>query len=115
LDLRKGAAERFGAGRPLGRVGRRDRWRVDLPPVPPDLPLAGWVVLGWSDEVVIEPIGATHRLAALATNRAVTARGEVPQGLLDAVALPVVLFSRPRAWERFEHGLEQLLGALGAA
>ena len=112
LDLRQGAAERFGTGRSLGRVGRRDRWRVDLPPAPPDLPLAGWVVLGWSSDVVIELVGTSQRLGALATNRAVTARGEVPRDLLDAVAHPVLLFSRSRDWAKMSEGIERLLEAL---
>lgn len=115
LDLRRGAAERFAAGRQLGRVGRRERWRVDLGPVPPDAPLGGWVVLGWSERTVIEPFGAGRRLAALAMNRAVTARGAAPTGLLDAAALPVVLFSRPRDWSKMEGGIEQLLDALSVA
>jgi hypothetical protein len=112
LDLREGAAKQFGAGRPLGRVGGRDRWRVDLPPVADELPLAGWVALGWSDEVAIQPVGAAERLAMLAMNRAVTARGELPRGLLDAVALPVVLFSRPRDWAELDGGLHRLLAFL---
>lgn len=112
LDLREGAAKQFGAGRPLGRVGRRDRWRVDLPPVSDELPLAGWVALGWSDEVVIQPVGAAERLALLAMNRAVSAQGELPRGLLDAVAHPVVLFSRPRDWTKLDAGLHRLLACL---
>lgn len=114
LDLREGAADRFGAGEPLGRVGRRERWRVDLPPVPGELPLSGWVVLGWSDTVSIEPIGAADRLAALATNRAIIAKGEAPRGLLDAASLPVVVFSRPRDWSRMDEGLRHLLTALAS-
>jgi hypothetical protein len=109
LDLRRTAAERFGAGNALGRVGRRDRWRVDLPTAPGELPLAGWIVLGWSDDVRIEPISAGQGLAALAMNRAVIARGEVPRGLLDAVTHPVILFSRPRDWSKLDHGLDELL------
>lgn len=112
LDLRRGAAEQFGTGHPLGRVGRRDRWRVDLPPVPGRLPLQGWIVLGWSESVRIEPIPASQRLAALAMNRAITAKGESFRGLLDAVAFPVVLFSRPRDWARMDEGIARLLTAL---
>jgi hypothetical protein len=44
LDLRKGAAEHFGAGEYLGVVGARERWRVRLPAAPPLAPYAGWIV-----------------------------------------------------------------------
>lgn len=115
LDLRQAAADRFGTGRPLGRVGRRDRWRVDLPSVPGDLPLSGWVVLGWSESFAIQPMAVSERLAALAMNRAVIARGTVPRKLLDAVAMPVFLFSRPRDWSRLGEGVERLLSALEGA
>ncbi len=112
LDLREGAAERYGVGRALGRVGRRDRWRVDLPPVPGEMPLAGWILLGWSDAVTIEPVSVPQRLSALAINRAVVARGEALEGLLEAVTYPVFLFSRPRDWSKMNDGLELLVRAL---
>lgn len=112
LDLRAGAAKTFGAGVPLGRLGQRDRWRVDLPVVPGELPLAGWTVLGWSDDFVIEPIDAAGRLAALAANRAVVARGADLQGLLDVAVLPALLFSRPREWSSMGPGIDRLLARL---
>jgi len=112
LDLRQSAAEQFGAGDPLGRLGRRERWRVRLPPVPGDWEFAGWILLGWSDTVVTEPLGAQERLSALAVNRAVVAAGATPPGLLDAVALPMVHFARPQDWSQLEPGLRRLLDSL---
>ena len=58
LDLRRSAAERFEAGRPLGRVGRRERWRVDLPETSGEWRFAGWVLLGWAPDVVVEELDA---------------------------------------------------------
>lgn len=115
LDLRAGAAKRFGAGEPIGHVGRRDRWRVDLPAAPGVLPLAGWVVLGWADDVVIEPVDGGARLAALATNRAIVAPGAQPRGLLDAATLPMLLFGRPRDWDVMSHNVDRLLSVLATS
>lgn len=114
IDLRQSAADRFGSGRPLGRVGRRERWRVDLPDIAPRLPLGGWVLLGWSDGVVVEAVEGSYRLAALATHRALLARGTAHPALLDLAMLPMVLFSRPRDWGRVEVGLDRLLEGLSA-
>lgn len=115
LDLRRSSSERFGEGRPLGWVGRRERWRVDLPEVAPSLRLRGWVVLAWSDTIDVAPLPAADRLAALAANRAVRAPGVVPrQRFLDLVAAPAVRFSRPRDWSRFEEGVERLVATLSA-
>lgn len=112
LDLREPAAEHFRTGQPLGKVGRRERWRVDLPEIASDFPLAGWVLLGWSDHVAIEPIEGSRRLAPLASNRALVAPGTAPRALLDMATLPVVLFGRPKGWGSLAMGLELLLRAL---
>ncbi len=50
VDLREEAAERLGAGEPMGKVGARDRWRVPLAPVTAELPLRGWITLAWGDD-----------------------------------------------------------------
>jgi hypothetical protein len=112
IDLRRSAADRFESGRALGRVGGRERWRVDLPDIAPELPLAGWVLLGWSDGVVVEPIEGSYRLAVLATHRALLARGTAHPAFLDLATLPMLLFSRPRDWGRAEQGFERLLEPL---
>ena len=112
LDLRQSASKQFGAGVPLGQVGQRDRWRVRLPATSGAWPFAGWVLLGWSDDIVTEAVGAADRLRALAANRAVTAARATPPGLLDAAALPMVLFGRPHDWSCLDTGLQHLLDAL---
>ena len=114
LDLRRSAAERFGAGEPLGVVGQRERWRVALPAGPGDWEFAGWVLLAWSDSVAMEPLDTRQRLSALAANRGVVAPGATPPGLLDAVGLPMVRFARPRDWSQLEPGVLQLLDTLSS-
>ena len=112
LDLRGDAAKRFDCGRPLGIVGTRDRWRLDLPPAPPTLPFAGWVVLQWEQSVHVEPLGAGPRLTALAANRGLRVPGIDIPGLLDLVARPAVVFSRPRNWAQLDGALAMLLEVL---
>lgn len=115
LDLRRSTAEWFDAGRSLGRIGRRERWRVDLPDVEPALPFAGWVVLAWSQDVRIEALDAAGRLGALAANRAVRAPGVVPYRLLDLAARPAVQFGRPRDRAALTGALNRLLDELAGA
>jgi hypothetical protein len=62
FDLRAGAADHFQLGTYIGQVGTRERWRAALPPVEARTPLAGWVVPGWGDEVVVEPVTVAERL-----------------------------------------------------
>lgn len=115
LDLRRTAAEHFEAGEALGRIGHRDRWRVNLPPIAGELPLTGWVVLAWAQDFRVESVAAAGRLGALAANRAVVARGEVPRGLFDAATCPMVVFGRPRDWSKLADGVDRLLAALSSS
>lgn len=56
VDLRTDAARHLG-GRPLGRLGGRERWRKAFPLGPLEAPVEGWVVL--------EPTGGAQRCDAL--------------------------------------------------
>ncbi len=112
LDLREDAAERFGKGRPIGVVGARARWRVVLPAIAQELPLAGWVLLEWAESSRLSRPSVSARLAALAAHRGLTAKGSSEDGLLELLALPMVLYGRPRNWEHFDKGLRTLLGSL---
>jgi hypothetical protein len=112
LDLRKGAAGHFEAGAYLGVVGARERWRVTLPPAPSETPFGGWVLLGWADDVTLPAPSLSNRLAALASNRALTKEGTITNGLLDLLEYPMVIFARPRDWEQMDGATTQLLEAL---
>jgi hypothetical protein len=58
IDLRADAAQRLGAGEPLGVVGTRERWRLRLGPLASSAPLRGWGILDWGDDVAVEPVRA---------------------------------------------------------
>ena len=113
LDLRRSAAERFDGGTYLGVVGTRERWRVTLPPAPPQVPFGGWILLAWTEEVEIGSVDASTKLRALVTNCGLTAPGVPTPGLLDLLAYPMVRLGRPQSWDRADEALEQLLEAIG--
>jgi hypothetical protein len=115
LDLRQTAAESFDAGEYLGQVGTRERWRVSLPPVRPEVPLAGWVLLGWADEVSITSLPPATRLAALVDHRGLTVPAAGTGWLLDVVGYPMVLFARPKDWKFSEAAGRQLLEELSGS
>ena len=113
LDLREHAAVHFGAGRPLGVVGQRERWRLDLAPVPPCLPLAGWVFLQWGRVTGIRPMAIRDRLVQLAVSRTVKVASTDPAPLLRLAALPAVQLTGLKQWETLSPLFEALLETIG--
>jgi hypothetical protein len=112
IDLRAESARRLGVGEQLGTVGARERWRVGLAPVPPELPLKGWVTLEWGDELAVEPIRGAAKLPALTPHRGVSVEPLRPELLVDYAALPHWRLRRPHGWRSVGEGVERLLEAL---
>lgn len=113
IDLRSEAAGVLQAGKPLGNVGGRERWRVSLSPVDPELPLRGWVTLNWASAVSIRRVHGSDRLRALLAARALRTPPPHPQTLMSLSALPVWELTRPRDWRSMPDAIQCLLGALG--
>jgi hypothetical protein len=112
IDLRAESARRLGVGDPLGTVGVRERWRIQLDPIPAELPLKGWVTLEWAGEIGVEPIRGTAKLGALTPHRGVFIEPPRPELLVDYAALPHWRLRRPRNWEAIGASVERLLEAL---
>jgi hypothetical protein len=112
LDLRESAADRFDAGEFLGVIGTRERWRVQLPAAPSEVPFGGWVLLDWGDEVSMTLPTPTDRLAALAVHRAAIAAEADSAQLLELLRFPMYRFTRPFEWGAMDNAIEQLLEAL---
>ncbi len=112
VDLREPAAAALGAGEPLGRVGDRDRWRLPLGPVEPELPLRGWITLRWDDTAGVREVRGAERLRTLAAHRAFLLAAPDPGWLIELSALPLLEFSRPRRWEAAASSTAVLLEAL---
>lgn len=113
LDLRQPAALHFGAGRLLGVVGQRERWRVELAPVPLCLPLAGWIFLRWGSAPKTEALGVKDRLVWLAASRTVRVDSADPAPLLHLAALPAVQHTLLKQWEAISPLFDSLLETIG--
>jgi hypothetical protein len=112
IDLREGAAQQLGIGTLIGRVGERDRWRVRLDPVAPELPLRGWVTLEWGEKVAVEPIRGAARLHALLPHRGVFLTPAKPAVLVELTGLPHLRLTRPRDWDSLPEAADRLLDAV---
>lgn len=109
VDLRSEAAARFG-GRPLGRVGARDRWRIDLPPARQlAAPLACIVQLDWGDALRVEPVAGTDRVAALLEACALGTGWMPVQAPLDLIDVPQIRLQRRRDLDAMDATLQAIV------
>jgi len=112
VDLRRETAEQLGAGEELGVVGARERWRIGLPPIEPELALGGWVFLDWGDDVHVRTVEPSERLARLLHHRGVRLPPASHEALLELAALPALELVRPRSWDSVADAGQRLLGAV---
>jgi hypothetical protein len=112
IDLRADAAERLGTGQRLGMIGERERWRMELGMIEPELPFRGWVALRWSGELSVRELRGSDRLRQLLRHRALRVPPPDRSALIDYAARPFLEFSRPHGWSSMESGLERLLAAV---
>jgi hypothetical protein len=112
VDLRDEAARRLGVGEPMGRVGARERWRLPVAPVAPELPLRGWVTLAWGDRIAVDHFRGAERLAALLPHRGVRLAPTLPTELLRLSTLPHVRLTRPQKWESLGDATARLVDAI---
>lgn len=113
LDLRPSAARALGAGRDLGVIGTRERWRVDLPACPPSVPLRGWILLDWGEEADLAPIPPGERLTVLPRHVALRAPWADPQLLIELVSYPMFRWRRPHGIGHLQRGAEWLIDSIG--
>jgi hypothetical protein len=102
VDLRADAAERLGPTRDLGVFGPRRRFRLSGPPAPARLPLAGFFLLEWGDEplVQMERLPLRERAPLLHRLEYAGLLGPTdPLKVLDLAGLPAWRVRRPRDWE----------------
>lgn len=112
IDLRADAAHSLGVGEPLGIVGDRERWRIPLAPIAPELPFRGWVTLRWAEEPRIRPLRGAERMRELLAHRALRVPPRTPAALFDLGDRPFFEFSRPRRWGSIDDALKLLLASL---
>lgn len=113
IDLREPSALQLGVGEPLGRIGLRNRWRLQLPPAPTALPLRGWIVLTWGDgPPSLHALEGAARLQAILPHRAVRLTPTDPGRLVALSALPCHELCRPRAWSSLPDAADLLARSL---
>lgn len=109
IDLRAEPARHLEAGDAVGKVGARERWRLRLGPVEAELPLRGWVSLGWGERVGAKRLSGAARIPELARHRALNVPSTKPEALLDLAALPAWELRRPPGWSSMEEAARRLL------
>jgi hypothetical protein len=109
LDLRAPAARALGVGTAIGKVGARERWRLELDGIAPTAPLGGLVFLAWGDEERADPLRPSDALLRLTRHRAVRVPPARPEALVELAALPAFTLSRPRRWESLGDTARRLL------
>lgn len=112
LDLRSDATARFTGAVALGVVGTRERHRLALRPVDPEVPFAGFIVPAWGGSTEVTTVPVAARFRHLMDNQALLGVAPAPEQLLDLVARPMLGFARPRRWDALDPALEELVGAL---
>jgi hypothetical protein len=96
IDLRRETASALDLGISLGIVGSRERWRLQLDPVAPSIPLVGWICLDWG-EPEISTVAAHERISLLYENIGLRVEQRDPRvlaRLLDLLALPTLRIVR---------------------
>ena len=114
IDLREDTANALASGQRLGIVGTRERWRVALGPVEPEVRLRGFVFLEWGASRDIATIPGSDALARLVRHRAVRAAPVRHDALLELARLPALALRRRRDPDALADDLDLLLDAIGS-
>jgi len=115
IDLRPDAARVLDEGRFLDIGGPRERWRVALPPIAPELPLRGWLLLSWADRLELTAVPAADRLRRLASHRVWRSKLADPTWMLELASLPMWDLRRPGHWSSLGASADLVLEAAARA
>jgi hypothetical protein len=91
------------------------RHRLHLPERPEQVPLGGWVFLGWGEDLGVEQVPAPRLLAELAARRAWRHLDSRAELLLDLASAPAWTLRRPQRWEQLDASLDLLIATVSAA
>ncbi len=111
IDLRRESAAAFGAGEPLGVLGTRERWRLTVGPVAPEVPVGGWIRLAWG-EPTVEPMDAGERVGAIFASLSLRIEPKDPSSLMELLGLPALVLRQPERIEALRESAERLLDAV---
>jgi hypothetical protein len=109
VDLRADASQQLG-GASVGRIGRRERWRMALPGSTPEAALGGLIELVWTDgPASVEELDLQHRMELVGRHASMPIDGEQ---LLALASRPALRFARPRSLDQADTGIELLERAI---
>ena len=112
IDLRPATAAFLGVADRASAARGQTRHRLLLPPVKPEVPIAGWVSLAWGNEVDVRAVRPADRLALLNRQRLLYETGEDPVGVLDLAQRPAWELRRPGDVAYLPEATERLVAAL---
>ncbi len=112
IDLRERSARELAIGESIGVVGTRERWRVCLGPIAPELPLGGWLTLAWDENESLERVEPGERFLRLLENLTVALEPPDPPTVLSLAALPMMTLRRPRRLDTLGQTVERLVAEL---
>ena len=95
IDLRPETARALGIGVELAKTGTRERWRVQVGHVEPELPLRGWIFLEWDTSLELTRLRTSETLQRLLPQRGIRLPPPRPAALLELAGLPGLLLRRP--------------------
>lgn len=95
IDLRRDTACWFSGSKPMGVVGARERWRLDVDQPPPRATLGGFVVPTWGERLELVPVPVERRLKLLLTSQSLLLPPRHPEAVLDLLGLPFFELRRP--------------------
>lgn len=99
----------------LRRAREGLRWRMDLPPIAPRVPLGGWFFLQWDDTPSLVPIAMSALLARLARWRSLRQLPSDPATILALAGRPGWDLRRQRDWSGLRDSVDTLLRTATAA
>jgi hypothetical protein len=113
VDLRRTAAKGLGVGTPLGVVGARERWRLNVRQLEGDYELGGWVFLNWGDQLEASRLRPSERLLRLTACRGTRLPPRSQDALLELASLPAWELTRPKRWSSLPQTVDWLRNRLG--
>ena len=112
VDLREDAARALQTGDRIGVLGFRERWRVPLGPIAPELPLGGWIGLEWGEKVEIAKMPGPVLLQYLLGFHMLDVDGAGRARLVEFVGYPGLVLRRPRELSAISATVERLIERL---
>jgi hypothetical protein len=109
VDLREDAAQALQAGDPIGHLGFRERWRVPLGPIAPELPLGGWVGLEWGEKIEVARMPGPVLLQYLLGFHMLDLDPVGRAHLVDLLGFPGLVLRRPRELSAIGATVERLV------